>query len=64
MTRIQEPPKTIGEPIDELERIREELLHLQRQSEKREIVEAALSDDEQKELSGVQLRPWRSVRWP
>jgi len=43
------PPETIGELIDELERIREDLLHLQRELEKIEIVETVVSGDERKE---------------
>jgi hypothetical protein len=43
-----DPPKTIGELIDEVERIREDLLRLQRQLEKLEIVDTALSSDEPK----------------
>jgi hypothetical protein len=49
MTQAQKPPKTIGKLIDEVERIREDLLHLQRDLEKLEIVETALSNDERKE---------------
>jgi hypothetical protein len=48
MTHTQDPPKTIGELIDEVERIREDLLRLQRQLERLETVETPLSDDEQK----------------
>jgi hypothetical protein len=43
------PPKTIGELIDELERIREDLLRLQRELEKIEIVETVVDGDERKE---------------
>lgn len=39
MTHPKNPSKTIGELIDEVERIREDLLHLQRDLEKLEIVE-------------------------
>jgi hypothetical protein len=49
MTHAQQPPKTIGKLIDEVERIREDLLRLQRDLEKLEIVETALSGDERKE---------------
>jgi hypothetical protein len=49
MTHPQNPPKTIGELIDEVERIREDLLRLQRLLEKLEIVESSLSGDERKE---------------
>jgi hypothetical protein len=49
MTQAQKPPKTIGKLIDEVERIREDLLHLQRDLEKLEILDTALSDDERKE---------------
>jgi hypothetical protein len=49
MTHAQQPPKTIGKLIDEVERIREILFCLQRDLEKLEIVETALSGDEQKE---------------
>jgi hypothetical protein len=43
VTQAQDPPKTIGELIDEVERIREDLLRLQRQLEKLEIVDNAVS---------------------
>jgi hypothetical protein len=49
MTHAQDPPKTIGELIDEVERIREDLLRLQLQLEKLEIVDTAVSGNEQKE---------------
>jgi hypothetical protein len=42
----QDPPKTIGELIDEVERIREDLLRLQRELEKLEIVDTAVSGEE------------------
>jgi hypothetical protein len=48
MTHSQNPTKTIGELIDEVERIREDLLRLQRELEKLEIVETAVSGDERK----------------
>jgi len=47
MTHAQNPSKTIGELIDEVERIREDLFHLQRELEKLEIVETVLSDAEE-----------------
>ena len=43
MTFPQSPPKTIGELIDELERIQQDLFHLQHELEKIEIVEIAVS---------------------
>jgi hypothetical protein len=46
MVHTQDPPNTIGELIDEVERIREDLLRLQRQLEKMEIVDDAVSGDE------------------
>jgi hypothetical protein len=49
MTHAITPPKTIGELIDELERIREDLLRLQRELEKIEIVETVVDGDERKE---------------
>jgi hypothetical protein len=49
MSRAHTSPKTISELIDEVERIREDLLHLQRDLEKIEIVETVVSDDERKE---------------
>ena len=49
MTQAYTPSKTIGELIDEVERIREDLLHLQRNLEKIEIVPVAVSGDERKE---------------
>ena len=49
MTHAHTLSKTIGELIDEVERIREDLLHLQRNLETIEIVQAAVSSDERKE---------------
>ena len=49
MTHAYTPSKTIGELIDEVERIREDLLHLQRNLEKIEIIQTAVSGDERKE---------------
>jgi hypothetical protein len=49
MTHAHTPFKTIGELIDGVERIREDLLHLQRNLEKIEIVQSAVSGDERKE---------------
>jgi len=46
MSRTSDPPKTIGEVIDELEQIQEELLSLQRSLEKMEPVESAVSSAE------------------
>jgi len=46
MSRTSDPPKTIGEVIDELEKIQEQLLNLQRTLEKMEPVEAAVSSAE------------------
>jgi hypothetical protein len=46
MTHPQNPPKTIGKLIDEVERIREDLLSLQQQLEKLEIVDNAVSGEE------------------
>jgi hypothetical protein len=46
MTQSQDPPKTIGELIDEVERIREDLLRLQRELEKLEIVDNAVSGED------------------
>jgi hypothetical protein len=48
MTRANIPPKTIGELIDEVERVREDLFRLQRELEKVESVETVLSDDDRK----------------
>ena len=45
MTHAQNPPKTIGELIDEVERIREDLFRLQSALEKIEIVETVVSGD-------------------
>jgi hypothetical protein len=44
MTNVNEPPKPIGEKIDHIEQIREELFILQRSLEKIESLERALSD--------------------
>jgi hypothetical protein len=46
MGRASDPPKTIGEVIDELEKIQEQLLRLQRSLEKLEPVEAVVSSAE------------------
>jgi len=43
MTHAHKPPKPIGELIDEVERIREDLFRLQSELEKFEIVETVLS---------------------
>jgi hypothetical protein len=48
MTRAQQPPKTIGELIDEVERIREQLFVLQQELEKIETVENLVDPDEGK----------------
>lgn len=48
MARSGQPPKTIGELIDEVERIREELLVLQQELEKREAIEDLVDPDESK----------------
>ncbi len=48
MTRAQQPPKTIGELIDEVERIREELFILQQELEKLEAIENLVDPDESK----------------
>jgi hypothetical protein len=45
MTHAQNAPKTIGELIDEVERIREDLFRLQSELEKIEIVETVISDE-------------------
>jgi hypothetical protein len=44
MAHINEPPKSIGEIIDQVERIREDLFILQGSLEKIESIERALSD--------------------
>jgi hypothetical protein len=44
MTSANEPPKPIGEIIDHIERIREELFMLQHSLEKIESIDRALSD--------------------
>jgi len=46
MAFADNPPQTLGELIDEVERIREELLVLQRSLEKIEIVATVVSTDE------------------
>jgi len=48
MTHANEPPKSIGEIIDHVERIREELFILQGSLEKIESIERALSDTDNK----------------
>jgi hypothetical protein len=44
----KEPPKPIGEIIDHIERIREELLNLQKSLEKIESIDRTLDTDNQK----------------
>jgi len=46
MTRADKSPKTIGEAIDELERIQGELLSLQRALEKLEPAESVVAPEE------------------
>lgn len=48
MTHVNEPPKPIGEIIDSVERIREELFILQGSLEKIESIERILSDTDYK----------------
>lgn len=48
MTHVNEPPKSIGEIIDQVERIREDLFILQGSLEKIESIERALSDTDNK----------------
>jgi hypothetical protein len=43
----KEPPKPIGEIIDHIERIREELLNLQKSLEKMESIDRTLDTDNQ-----------------
>jgi hypothetical protein len=57
MRHDQNPPKTIGEVIDQVERIREDLSRVQRELEKMETVETALSGHERKEASVLQTEP-------
>lgn len=40
------PPRSIGELIDEIERIREDLFHLQKDLEKIEVVDKAVSGED------------------
>jgi hypothetical protein len=47
MANAKEPPKPIGEIIDHIERIREELLNLQKSLEKMESVDRILDTDNQ-----------------
>jgi hypothetical protein len=49
MTRADSPSKMIGELIDEIERIREDLLRLQRELEKMEKFQNGVPADERKE---------------
>jgi hypothetical protein len=48
MANAKEPPKPIGEIIDHIERIREELLNLQKSLEKIESIDRTLDTDNQK----------------
>jgi hypothetical protein len=47
MANAKEPPKPIGEIIDHIERIREELLNLQKSLEKMESIDRTLDTDNQ-----------------
>ncbi len=47
MTHVNEPPKPIGEIIDHIERIREELFSLQGSLEKIEAIDRALSESDE-----------------
>jgi hypothetical protein len=47
MANANEPPKPIGEIIDHIERIREELLNLQKSLEKMESIDRTLDTDNQ-----------------
>jgi hypothetical protein len=47
MANAKEPPKPIGEIIDHIERIREELLNLQKSLEKIESIDRTLDTDNQ-----------------
>ena len=49
MARPDNPSKTIGELIDDVERIREDLFRLQRELEKVESLQNVVSTDERKE---------------
>jgi hypothetical protein len=49
MARPDDPSKTIGELIDEVERIREDLFRLQRELEKMESLQDVVSSDEHKQ---------------
>jgi hypothetical protein len=46
MSKATVPPKSIGELIDQIEQIREELLSVQRSLEKLELIEAGVSSVE------------------
>ena len=45
MAKTNDPPLTLGEIIDRIEQMREELLMLQRSLEKMELAEPAASED-------------------
>jgi hypothetical protein len=47
MADSAKPPKPIGELIDDIERIREDLFHLQRELEKIEVIDKALDEAEE-----------------
>jgi hypothetical protein len=49
MATAKEPPKRIGEIIDKIEQIREELFILQKSLEKTESIERAVSDTDYQE---------------
>ena len=49
MALADNPPKTIGELIDDVERIREDLFRLQHGLEKMESLQNVVSTDESKE---------------
>ena len=53
MGSMVEPPKSLGELIDEVERVREDLFRLQRELEKIEVVETVLSGQSAKRGSNA-----------
>jgi hypothetical protein len=46
MAKVNDPPLALGEIIDRIEQMREEMLMLQRSLEKMELAEPAASEDE------------------
>jgi hypothetical protein len=61
MSKANDPPLALGEIIDRIEEMREELLILQRSLEKMELVEPAAPEDGERHMGSRQTVSTRSV---